>query len=153
MHSITLAQPRRLPPPQSYRSGEIDAAFVDMLDAYRPTGGLARADDLVGLLRSRHKDGLATVARWIAAGQVVHCQWGGDYWLPMFQFSNPVLQPRPGLARVLAELSPALDAWDVALWFSRPNPWLGDALPSAVFATQAVQVEQAARADRFAFCG
>jgi hypothetical protein len=143
----------RIAPAGFRRDPEVDACFVNMLDAYRPTGGMARAEDVVGMLRARNKDGLATVARWIAAAQVVNCEWNGEYWLPLFQFVAPGMRPHPGLQRVLAELSPVLDPWDITLWFARPNPWLGEVLPAAALATRCAQVEQAARADRFAFRG
>lgn len=127
-----------------------DADFVVMLDGYRATGGIARAADIASSLRHRKESGAATVARWIAAGNVIYFQWNDDYWLPSFQFVRPGMSVRPGLTRVLRELSPVLDAWDLARWFVHPSPWLGGELPVSLITTQGSQVEQAAHADRLA---
>lgn len=130
-----------------------DAEFIQLLDAFRASGGLARGIDVAGLLRQGHERGAAMVSRWIAGGDVLHFRWHEDDWLPMFQFVRPGMAPQSALRRVLAELDSVLDDWDLARWFARPNPWLGGALPADLLATRAVQVEQAARADRFAFRG
>lgn len=153
LHSPHPSHPARTQPLPWRHDADADAGFVDMLDAYRPTGGVARAVDVAGSLRQGRDQGLAVVARWIAAGHVVHFQWSGDYWLPQFQFIRPGMSLRPGLTRVLAQLAPVLDAWDVAQWFVHPSPWLAGELPVALMATQARHVEQAARADRFALAG
>lgn len=130
-----------------------DAEFIQLLDAFRASGGLARGTDLPGLLRHGPGRGAAQVSRWIADGEVLRFRWHAHDWLPMFQFARPGLAPRQAMRRVLAELACVLDEWDLARWFARPNPWLGGALPADLLATRAVQVELAARADRFAFRG
>lgn len=145
--------PVRSAPPAWGDSPAHDADFVNMLDGYRATGGIARAVDIAGSLRHGQDRGLTAVARWIAAGHVVYFQWNGDYWLPVFQFERPGMSLRPGLARVLEELSPVLDPWDLARWFVHPSPWLGGELPVSLMTTRARHVEQAARADRFALAG
>lgn len=128
-----------------------DVSFVDLLDAYRASAGLARASDVASMLRRGNDRGIVTVARWVAAGQVVHFKWNGEYWLPLFQFTRPCMAPLPQLQRVISVLAPVLDAWDTAVWFTRPNDWLGGARPVDLAARQAVQVERAAHADRIAF--
>jgi hypothetical protein len=149
----TLAPRAFAPAGASARPDDVDAGFVQMLDAYRAGGGIARADDVVSRLHRRGLDGVGTLARWIANGQVLHFQWNEEYWLPLFQFGEPAFMPRAALQRVLAQLAPALDAWDMARWFAHPNPWLGGAAPASLLATAPLQVEQAARADRFAVAG
>lgn len=128
--------------------------FAFLRDVFRPTGGLARAHELAGMLRHPHPDGLRVLARWIAAREVVYVQCGGDYWLPLFQFDGVgELAPRACVRRVLAQLGPVFDPWDIALWFARPNPWLGGEVPSRKLDDLPMRVEQAARADRFAVSG
>lgn len=148
-----LPSPTRPQPLPWAQDADHDETFVEMLAAYRATGGVARAVDIAGSLRHGRDQGLPVIARWIAAGHVVHFQWSGDYWLPVFQFVRPGMSLRPGLTRVLAQLSPVLDAWDVAQWFVHPSPWLGGQRPVSLIATQARHVEEAARADRFALAG
>jgi hypothetical protein len=130
-----------------------DHDFVFMLDAFRASGGMARADELACMLRHRHPDGLPVLARWIAAGPVVYFQWGCDYWLPLFQFQTGELAPRQAVRRVLAQLRPVFEPWDIAMWFARGNPWLEDETPACKVANHPLRVEQAARVDRFAING
>lgn len=130
-----------------------DRGFIFMLDAFRTTGGVARADEFGCMLRHRNPDRLNLLARWIAAGEVVYLQWGGDYWLPLFQFDRSDLTPKPSVRRVMAQLGPVFDAWDIAMWFARANPWLHGAAPACKLEDHPLRVEQAARADRFAAAG
>ena len=133
--------------------GKEDHEFVFMLDAFRATGGLARADEIAAVLRGRQPDHQNVLARWIAAHEVVYLQWGGDYWLPLFQFRRGEMTPKPWVRRVLAQLGSVFDAWEVALWFARSNPWLEGAIPAGRLDIEPFRVEQAARADRFAAGG
>lgn len=130
-----------------------DTAFVDLLAAYRASGGLARAIELPALRRSSARRTMLTVAALIDAGEAVHIEWGSQSWLPLFQFCRPGYITLPALPRAIAALSPTLDSWGIALWFARPNPWLAGARPADIAATRGVQVACAAMADGRAFAG
>lgn len=141
-------------PSLPWRGGSEPAGdFIRMLDGYRSSGGVASAPVIAGTLRKGREDGHAAVARWIAAGHVVYFPWSDEHWLPLFQFARPGMSLLPGLARVLIELKPVLDPWDIAQWFVHPSPWLGGELPASLLPTQARHVLEAARADRFALAG
>ena len=67
-----------------------------------------------------------------------------------FMFMLDDRQPKRELRPILAQLAPAFDEWDTAVWFSRPNPWLSGEVPANLLSSHATDVEEAARADRFA---
>ena len=133
------------------RAAEVDAddAFIAMLAAYRCSGGLSRADEVIGLLEQHGGPGVATLARWIARRSVISFEWRGETWLPWFQFKHPDRMPDPALLAVLAELTSVYDGWELAQWFVRPNSALAGRLPVDVIAVDADAVRQVARADRF----
>jgi len=129
-----------------------DSDLVLLLDGYRPSGGLARADEMASVLKPFQPEEFRTIARWIAAKDVVCVYWGSHYWLPLFQFDRTHGAPRTELRNVLAQLRP-FDAWEIAIWFATPSPWLAGELPANLLAFRALEVEEAARATRFAVRG
>ena len=60
---------------------------------------------------------------------------------------------RPGPAKVIGELAPHFDGWELALWFARPNLWIADARPVDLIDECLASVLGAARADRFIAAG
>lgn len=142
-HSHEPAVPARRP------AADSDDAFVAMLAAYRGSGGLARADEVVALLERGGLAGIATLARWIVARSVIHFEWQQQTWLPWFQFQRADHQPDPALHAVFAELGSVYDLWDMAHWFARPNSALAGGVPLQLIASDADAVLQAARADRY----
>jgi len=123
--------------------------FIALLDSYRDSGGLARASEVVALLNRRNGTNLPTLANWIAGGEVMSLEWQSQTWLPLFQFNRLDMTPQPGLAPVLVELAPVLDAWELASWFAQPNAWLADRTPAAMIVLDLLAVLNASRADRF----
>jgi hypothetical protein len=123
-----------------------DHQFIAMLDAYRGSGGLAPAQEVVALLR-RHIDGGAeALTSLIVSKEVICFGWQSTLWLPLFQF-NPIDMSQPaGLSQVLTELSAHLDEWQVANWFAQPNSWLDGATPTRKLAIDPAAVLSAARA-------
>ncbi len=134
---------------RSASASACDDAFVDMLGAYRGSGGLARADEVVALLERGGLAGIATLARWIVDRSVIHFEWQQQTWLPWFQFKRPGHQPDPTLRAVFAELGSVYDGWDMALWWVRPNSALAGGAPFQLIGSDVEAVLQAARADRF----
>lgn len=126
-----------------------DDAFVVMLAAYRCSGGLARVDEVVALLESRGRPGVATLARWIVERGVISFEWQAQTWLPWFQFRAADHMPDAALRAVFDELSGVYDGWEMAGWFVRPNSALADGAPLDRIAGDPAAVLQAARADRF----
>lgn len=164
--SLPLPVPLPLPLAPGYRPGavppdaiawrsprRVDDEFVAMLNAYRRSGGLARADEVVALLERRGGPGVSALARWIVEHSVISFEWQSQTWLPWFQFADPQRVPEPSLADVLAELTTVYDGWELAHWFVRPNSALAERRPVEALASDPAGVLHAARADRFVVHG
>jgi hypothetical protein len=130
-----------------------DRDFVSMLGAYRRSGGLARADEVVSLLDAHCGLGVATLARWIVEGRLVCFEWDAQTWLPWFQFKHLDRLPDPAVGAACAELAGAYDEWELAQWFARPNALLAGCAPTDRLADDPDAVLQVARADRFVVKG
>ena len=133
-----------LPDALAYRDG---LRFFDLLAAYCRSGGLAPLSELAA---RRPLTGLSELSGAIAAGEVLSVQWAGKRWLPVFQFERGGIAVRLQVRLLLGELAGLMDEEDVAQWFVQPNPWLGDAAPLALLASDFLRVHDAARALRFA---
>ncbi|KNZ31895.1 MAG: hypothetical protein AD742_14685 [Methylibium sp. NZG] len=146
------AAPHALP----YRRVQLacsDPQFVAALSAYRASGGLATAEEVLNAFTRRGGHELATLARWIVARQVVSFGWQARTWLPLFQFSSVDMTPRRDLAPVLAALTATHDDWETAQWFVTPNTWLAGRMPVSALHTDLPAVLQAACAAHPAWHG
>jgi hypothetical protein len=79
-----------------------DVQSLDMLNAYRRNGGLARAADIYAAMQPANGRSIAVLARWIVQREVIHFDWQGDTWLPSFSSAAcPDKPKRPwgGLSR------------------------------------------------------
>ena len=129
-----------------------DATFAAMRAAYQARGGFAGGDDLARLLEDRGRGDFASLAKQIVSGEVFGFELRHTFWIPMFQLTDD-LTVKPGLKAVLAELASEYDGERLAAWFVEPNGWLDDAQPIDVLDSDAAEVLQAARADRFVATG
>jgi hypothetical protein len=132
-----------------HNGANADQQFVDMLNAYRPNGGLLRAPEAAARCRRGGGTDMPTLAGWIVHRQVVSFEWLSHIWLPVFQFQGREMRRHSGFDEVLSELVAVYDDWQIANWFSRPNQWLADARPADVLAVAAPDVLHAARNTRF----
>ena len=130
-----------------------DRSFVALLDAYRPSGGLARVDEVNHQLERRRGHDATTLERWIRQRAVISFDWQSQTWLPWFQFAAADELPAASVATVLAALHPVFDAWETAQWFARPNAALDDRAPVDVIVADPAAAERAARIDRFVVTG
>lgn len=126
-----------------------DAQFVELLNGYRHSGGLARSVDVGALLRQRGSADVATMARWIVGRQVVSFEWQAETWLPLFQLGELDMQPHAAVGLTIVELGAVMPPWQLAQWFARPNSALAGRRPADVLAADAPAVVQAARGDRW----
>ena len=130
-----------------------DRQFLSLLQSFRPSGGVSRAQSVTDLLFTRCGQHVGTLARWIVRGEVVHFDWQHDTWLPMFQFDLTTMTPHPSVAGVLIELAGVFDPWETAQWFASPCLALRGRAPASAVAgalsSDAQAVLQAARYDRF----
>jgi hypothetical protein len=132
------------------RGAPNDPEFITICDAYRSSGGIARAPELAECLLARPPLGSHGLEAMIVAGRVFSFEWNRSCWVPMFQFGperGP--QPRAAVAEVLAELAPVFDGWHLAVWFARPNAWLRERRPLDLLESDLDDVLATARADRY----
>ena len=130
-----------------------DRQFLAMRDAYRRSGGLARGEDLARLLEDHRRGDFVSLAKLIAAGEVLAFEWRDAHWIPMFQFNLGDLSIKPAPRRVLGELAKTFDGWSLAVWFVEPNSWLSHRRPVDLMEAELSAVLEAARADRFIATG
>lgn len=128
---------------------QLDRQFMFMLDSYRNTGGLARAQEVFTMFKSHHGTDAVTLARWIVRREVISFDWQSKVWIPLFQFERAHMALQPGLNCVLSALNPLFGAWEMATWFAKPNPCLQGRTPSELLGTDAHAVLNAACSDRF----
>lgn len=134
-------------------SAQVNSQFMDMLNAYRPSGGLLRAQEAATRCKRGSGTDVHALAGWIIERKLVSFAWLSQIWLPFFQFNRLDMSRLSGLEEVLSELVTVHDDWEVANWLSRPNAWLAGCLPSEAMATDAQNVLQAARAERYLIAG
>ena len=120
-----------------------------MMQVYERSGGLARSNEVVCMLRRHTSQPVSLLARWIVAQNVVSFEWRADRLLPMFQFDPADMSIRADVAAVLAELDGTFDDWELATWFAEPNVWLQGGVPVDALEVDPRAVRAAARADRF----
>jgi hypothetical protein len=137
-------------PVSEWRSNQ---QFIGMLNAYRPSGGLARAPEVAAICKSRGETAVSVLADWIVKRKAVSFEWQSRIWLPLFQFNHVDMTLQPGLGDTLSELVEVYDDWEIANWFALPNPWLADCTPADTLVAAAPEVLNAARAERFVAAG
>jgi hypothetical protein len=140
--------PLPLPKP-GHPGNELDHAFIGMLELYRSSGGLARAQEVFALFKSRSDLGAATLERWIERRAVLSLQWHAEVWLPLFQFERQCMTIKPTLEPVFAALNPVLQPWELASWCAQPHRWLDGDSPANALDADGPRVLRAACADRF----
>jgi len=140
-----------IPPATSAQGGHPahDIRFLELLSAYRATGGLAVGAEIAA---RRPDTGLSDLARSIAARALISFSWSGQIWLPVFQFEPGDVVVRAPVRAVVDELTVALNDWEIADWFIQRNPWLNGAAPIQLVYLDVARLLDAARALRFACC-
>lgn len=123
--------------------------FSDLFDAFGPTGGMARLQDVLGLFKRRLGPDAQTLMVWIEDRDVLCFDWQATRWLPMFQFNRFVLGPHPQLGVLMQHVCAVHDPWEAANWFARPHSWLSGRAPVDCLVQELEAVLLAARAERF----
>ncbi|MFN8621194.1 MAG: hypothetical protein U0869_10660 [Chloroflexota bacterium] len=90
--------------------------------------GTLNAGDLARLRGIETVNEHATPARWLKERRVFAVDGPHERRFPAFQFTADG-QPRRSLQPILGALPAALSGWEILLWFSAPNGWLGGARP------------------------
>lgn len=125
-----------------------DREFALMQQVYQ-AGGLCDGDRVARSLRRHRDQPVSVLARWIVERRIVNFNHQGTAWIPLFQFDPASMDITPAVAAIVAELAPAFDDWDLALWFASPNESLQGAAPATFIAQDPGEVLVAARIDCF----
>jgi hypothetical protein len=131
------------------QENQINRQFMAMLDSYRETNGLARAQEVFTMHSFHHGNDAASLARWIVKREVVSFDWQSKVWVPLFQFDRTTMSIVPGMNPVLSVLNPFFGPWEMALWFAEPNRSLQGRTPAAAMGSDPHGVLSAACMDRF----
>jgi hypothetical protein len=120
---------------QELRNTEARAKFVRHYDQLSE-------DRINDHARGRVADTEMAAQRWLVAGDIFGVGPRDSRMYPAFQFSRGI--PKPVVQCVVEEFrSHGASDWEIALWFSTPNPWLR-ATPSDVLDENPSQVTGAA---------
>jgi hypothetical protein len=136
-------------PYQLAQENRANHQFIEMLNAYRCIGGLARAKEVFFMFQSCKETDVTVLARWLVKKEIISFEWQSKIWIPLFQFDCANMTTQPGLSAVLMELISIYDPWELAYWFIQPNPWLEQCTPASRLALDAATVLNAARVDRY----
>ena len=107
---------------QAQRNGEARWALMQEFGAY--------TSEEIAAHRSRAKNKHALANRWRSEGRVFSVDFQGQRLFPGFQFDLETLAPKPVVAEALAALPrEEMSEWEVALWWTAANGWLGGGRP------------------------
>lgn len=84
--------------------------------------GLLSSREVAELADSRARNRAATAHRWEQARRIFSVPGGSGDVYPGFQFDHG--QPLAAIHEVIEVLSPRLEGWRLAIWFTAPNGWL-----------------------------
>ena len=65
---------------------QADSEFVQMLNGFRSSGGLARLSEVVALSERRGSLDIAALSGSLARRELICFEWQSEGWLPLFQF-------------------------------------------------------------------
>jgi len=118
------------PADQRDLQNSVDHRMAGMRMAYIASGGLRSVGELTRSNDQHSRTRFAQIARWIGTREIIGFMWQAEPWVPMFQFeAGPRLEPRQSLQPLFGLLVPLYDAWEMANWFVKPNPWLSGRKP------------------------
>jgi hypothetical protein len=106
--------------------------------------GALTSAEVAALVGSRAKNKAALANRWKVEGRIFSVAHKGQTYFPAFQFDAEG-KPRPAIAAVASVLAPRVGEWELALWFTVPNGWLGGRRPVDLLESEPEAVAEAAR--------
>jgi hypothetical protein len=117
-------------------------------------GGLLSSRDVADLLGSTAKNRAALAKQLKDAGKALSVRLRNQDHYPGFQFDHENQRLFPEMAEIIVLLAADYDhGWQMALWFSCNNEWLGGATPLAVWPDNRRAVIEAAKAEHTLFHG
>ena len=73
---------------------------------------------------SQARNGSTTASEWKRTGRVFSVSDGSETRFPLFQLEGG--HPMPVIAEILSVFGERLTPWQIAIWITAPNAWLGD---------------------------
>jgi len=129
-----------LPPPAVLQARRNAAARRELLEEH----GVLSASEVSDLAGSSAHNRSALPARWRKEGRIFAIAFQGGAHYPAFQFDAEG-RPHPVVADVLAAFRGIpMGEWEIALWFTARNGWLGDERPVDLLAGDPDAVREAA---------
>jgi hypothetical protein len=125
-----------------------DGSFLRLTEELRAHGGILPLEELRALCHVGNPG--FGLAESIMRGDVFTLMWRRQIWVPCFQFIGTNWTPCKRVFSITAEVRPAIQGEDLALWFIEPSPWLRGETPLSLVHSETERVRQAARIDRFA---
>ena len=149
------AASRQGTPPLQWRARlpQTDFWFVELLNAYRPSGGLARRSEVLCRAKRNPLPPVYSINSANGLSKAIQFEWQGQTWLPLFQFDLATQEVLAHVEQIVCELDPVLGSWDLADWFVQPHVALRCLRPIDVFRHSPGLLLAAARQDRFTMTG
>lgn len=145
----TSAAPASRPQSDELSDTPSSNGFLALIRAFFGSGGTTRSEELSRLFDERYCGDRLSLAKLMAAERVFVFEWRHTLWIPMFQFDPRDLSPQPFMEKILAVLTPVCSGWQLANWFAKPHPRLGNRRPVDMVNQDLSAVLAAARATRF----
>lgn len=106
--------------------------------------GLLSSAEVAALAGSKARNPAALASRWRKEGRLFAVEVEGASRYPGFQFDGQG-RPLPIIGAVLEAFGGRLSGWEIALWFTGDNDWLGAVRPVDALGTDADQVREVAQ--------
>ncbi|HYI13378.1 MAG TPA: hypothetical protein VEK57_30300 [Thermoanaerobaculia bacterium] len=116
------------------------AAREEMLQEF----GAFTSSNLAERAGSKAANKVALAHRWKTDGRIFSVTYRGTNYFPGFQFDEEG-QPLAVMAELLRILAPARAPWEIALWFTGADGWLGGKRPVDLLLSAPERVVEAAK--------
>lgn len=126
-----------------------DTLFMELLAAYRRSGGLARGSEVAALAAGKRPGGTEWLEHCCVHRLLVSVRWNATQWVPLFQFKRSDMSLRVEVLRACAELRGVMDDCELAVWFVRPQCGLHHCSPLDLLDAEPDLVVDAARREHF----
>jgi len=130
--------------PQGAISQPSSRAFIELLTAFRDSGGTAPGEVVGRLLAEYQYSRVVSLATLIEQNRVFSFEWRACRWFPMFQFELSDWSLKSGPQRVCNALQVKSSSWAIAVWFATPNERLEGCRPANLLETNLLAVLDAA---------
>lgn len=151
LHAVATAAMQRLAeamapvsvvptPVQVLQAQRNAAAREGMLQEF----GAFTSSDLGERAGSKATNKVALAHRWKTDGRIFSVQYRGTNYFPGFQFDEEG-QPLPVMTEILQVLGTVRAPWEIALWFTGADGWLGGQRPVDLLVTAPERVLEAAK--------